>query len=539
MLWHKKRSPVRGRRGLAKKLAFLLPALIVLSIFLAACGSETVSLSIPTAQSGAALVPTGPTSTAQPTTVPATPTANPATGPIPTVTPQPTATPEPPTAAPAPTSTPEPEETPAASPAATAAPPTISAVPGPIDGAAELKVIKAAYDAINKHFYKQPDTAAIAQKALEQAASTLGVSPPGPQQWSDATTNWKLFEQQFNKLIAASKTQLPRGQLAHQVVDAMAHATGDLHTYFLDEKRTDIINRMARGDNSTLGFGAFYILYQNGYYVQRLTTGSPADLAGVKVGDKLLQFDGVAASQDAINRMTNAQEGKSYSFVFQRPGVASLVKLNLEFKRYNVPTIEWHMVGNHIGFITINAFHQDVATRLDETIAAAKVQGADSLVVDLRYNGGGYNFDKVAGRFVKDGEDLGTFTNRRGTSQLKAHSDGKQVDPPLPLVVLIDRNSASASEVFSLAVRDYKAGTLIGGKSAGAIGTVQYWPLGDGTMLGVTASEYETAKGEKLNGIGVMPDIQVTRSTADILAGRDPQLDAAVKLLESKAKTGP
>jgi carboxyl-terminal processing protease len=142
----------------------------------------------------------------------------------------------------------------------------------------------------------------------------------------------------------------------------------------------------------------------------------------------------------------------------------------------------------------------------------------------------------VAGRFVANGTVLGKFTNRGKSSTIKARSEGKQVSPLLPLVVLIDRNSASASEIFSLAVKDFQAGTLVGGKSIGAIGTVAYWPLGDGTSIGVTASVYETAKGEKLNGTGITPDVSVARTTEDILNGRDPQLEAAVKQLESKAK---
>jgi carboxyl-terminal processing protease len=212
------------------------------------------------------------------------------------------------------------------------------------------------------------------------------------------------------------------------------------------------------------------------------------------------------------------------------------LNIDIQSRRYTVATAEWKLIDNHIGFITLNAFHLDVQDKLDQAIADLKQQGADSLIIDLRFNGGGYNFERVAGRFVNDGAVLGQFNNRGGTTTLKARSDGKQVTPPLPLVVLIDHNSASASEVFSLAIRDYDAGTIIGNKSAGAVGTVRFWPLGDGTYLGVTASIYQTVKGEKLNGIGVTPDITVVRSTADILAGRDPQLDAAVKHLDETLK---
>ena len=522
-------------RPLALVLVTLLAALL-----LAGCGDSGPVLQLPTNTSGAPIVPANSPSPPASSVSPATTTAPTATGAVvpavpptetPTSTPPPaTATPLPPTGTPVPTST--------AAPTVTTGPPVTAALaPAKVDAAAELKVIKAAYDAINQHFYTTPDTANLAQKGLNEATAALQVTTlPNPVWTSDAATNWQLFTLQFQKLVAASSVELAPGEVAHRVANAFALAVGDLHTYFLDQARTDVINRMSKGDNSTLGFGLYLALYQNGYYVTRMVTGSPAQVAGVQVGDQLVQFDGVNLTATNLSRLSNGTEGRAYSFVFKPLNGGPSVTRQIEYKRYTVPTVEWKILQNHIGFITINAFHLDVTSRLDAAIAAVKNQGADSLIIDLRYNGGGYNFDGVSGRFVANGTILGTFTNRGGSSKIKARSEGKQVTPPLPLVVLIDKGSASASEVFSLAVKDFGAGTLVGNTSAGAIGTVAYWPLGDGTSLGVTNSVYETVKGEKLNGVGITPDIVVARSTADILNGRDPQLDAAIKALETKAK---
>jgi carboxyl-terminal processing protease len=482
----------------------LLVVSLLVAFLLAACGDET-ALTLPTVQSPAQIVPVVPSPTLPPTTTPEPPTPDVTATPAPTITPR----------------------------------PTVSTTPAPLDAAAELKLIKAAYDAINKSYYTQPDTAELAQKALEQTAQVLGLSPPDQQTWQDDNANWQLFEQRFNVLLSKSKLQLPPGQLAHTVVNAMASAVGDLHTYFLDVHRADTALRMSRGDNSTVGFGLYFIQYQGGYYIQRLVTAGPGQVAGVKVGDKLVSVDGTAVTADTFSNLSRTQEGKSYRFVFERPGNSRPVTLKIESKRYKVPTAEWQLISQHIGFIVLNAFQLDVQAKLDEALADLKKQGVDSLIIDLRFNGGGYNFERVAGRFIKDGTQLGQFVSRSGTSALKTRSDGKLQDHLLPTVVLIDRNSASASEIFSLAVRDFKVGTLIGNKTAGAIGTVRFWPLGDGTMLGVTNAVYQTEQGEKLNGIGVTPDITVVRSTADILAGRDPQLEAAIKHLDSVLKAKP
>jgi carboxyl-terminal processing protease len=528
--------------GLFKPLALLLIGLLT-ALLLAACGTAVSDLQLPTNTSGPEATPissaTSPANNISPTTA-AVPTATAALVPVvpstatpaPTSTPQATATPVPPAA----TATTAPAVS--TGPPATVAPrPITNGTPAKIDPAAELKVIKAAYDAINEHYYTQPDTANLAQKGLNEAAAALEVTAPAAPAWnSDPARDWLLFQETFQKMVATSQVELAPGDVAHRVANAFALAVGDLHTYFLDQARTDTINRMGKGDNSTVGFGLYFVLYQNGYFVTRMVTGSPAQLAGVQVGDRLVQFDGTAVNVSNFSKLSSATEGRTYDFVFKPLDGGADVTRHIAYKRYTIPTVEWKMVQNHIGFITINAFHLDVQTRLDTAIAAAKSQGTDSLIIDLRYNGGGYNFDRVSGRFISNGTVMGSFTNRGGTSTIKARSEGKQVIPALPLVVLIDKGSASASEVFSLAVKDFGAGTLVGSKSIGAIGTVAYWPLGDGTSLGVTNSVYETVKGEKLNGVGITPDIVVARSTEDILNGRDPQLDAALKHLDAKAK---
>lgn len=437
------------------------------------------------------------------------------------------------------TPTPIPTITPTATPAITSTPmvfPTrtpIARTPPAVrvNANAELKVIQAAYDAVIKYFYKEVDSAKLAQKALESAATFVKVTPPTDVKWvSDASANWKLFQTAFQELVA--DYPLPNEDLAHEVVKAIASASGDLHTYYADRRRSDAIERMGRGDNSTVGFGAYFILYQDAYWLQRLTTGGPAQLAGMKIGDQLVEYDGKKVDASNFAQIAQAAENKAYNFNLKRAGLP--IGLTIVAKRYTILTAEWRLVNNHIGFITLNAFQQDVAARLDEAIADLRKKGADSLIIDLRFNGGGYDFEKVAGRFIKDGTLLGKFINRRGISDVKVEAKDKTPPLTLPLVVLIDRNSASASEIFSLAVQDAKVGTLIGGKSVGAIGTVRFWPLGDGTMLGVTNSIYETANGRKLNGVGVTPDMLIERSTPDILAGRDPQLAAAINFLEDK-----
>ena len=487
----------RGQRVLkAIKIRWLLSGWFVATLLMACGDANSGVLTLPTPQTQAGIVAvagptTAPTVVAVSATpvivsVPGLPTVTPAattslpptptsssespfptrssrTRSTPTVAAAPTTQPAAPTSTtqiPTPTTDAQNSSTPTPLPTVTPVP-TVNLTPAPPDAVTELKVIKAGYDALVEHYYTPPNIGPVAQKGLEEAAKALNVAAPAAQSWgTDNAANWSLFEAQFNGLVGQAKVQLPRGALAHRVVNAFAVAVGDLHTYFLDEKRSDSVARMGRGDNSTLGFGAYYVSYQNGYYVQRLVKDSPAQLGGVLVGDRLTAFDGQKINPTVFGQLGLAVADHTYKFEFARPGQAQPVSLLIQYRRYVVPTAEWRLVSGHIGFILINTFQLDVTNRLDEAIADLRRQGADSLVIDLRFNGGGYNFDRVAGRFVADGTLLGNFTNRQGTSAVKAHSDGHRVDPPLPLVVLIDHNSASASEIFSLAIQDNGAGRV-------------------------------------------------------------------------------
>jgi carboxyl-terminal processing protease len=140
---------------------------------------------------------------------------------------------------------------------------------------------------------------------------------------------------------------------------------------------------------------------------------------------------------------------------------------------------------------------------------------------------------------VAGGEIMGYNTNRQSREEMKVNNDlqnspnkGKPFAPLLPLALLMDDISASSSEMLALAVRDFKLGPLIGTKTAGALGHTAAYPLGDGSAISVTVDEYESRGGEKVNGIGVTPDITVERSIDDLVAGRDPQLKSGVEYLE-------
>jgi carboxyl-terminal processing protease len=530
--------------GGVKRLGLLPALLLVISLFLSACGNNESNVTPGTPN---------PSTTASVQLSPITinsnsnsPTAgNGTSGDVtstPVIAPTPTADTKFPTAiATRPTSTPLP---PTSTPAATAAPftatPVFSGTPVAVDQDVELKTIKAAYDAINKHLFKEPDTAAILTAGLKEVASVTGQTAPDVTFGTDVDGNWNTFTTAFAKLLDADKGfDYPKDQLAWRVVNVMADAVGDEHTYFMDAASYQSRQNLLSGNNSSVGFG-IVVTTQNGKaYIVRVVGGSPADKAGIKAGDQIVSYDGTLINDKTWSLIKSAQENEAHTFVLARSGSAQPVTVQVTKGSYTLPTVEYRLINGHIGYIAIRDFFLNVADETDKAMTELRKQGADSWILDVRENPGGINVEQVTGRFVAGGEVMGYNTNRTSHDPMKVSNDlqdspnkGKPFSPLLPLVLLQDDVSASSSEMLALAVRDFKLGPLIGVKTAGALGHTAAYPLGDGSAISVTVDVYESRGGEKVNGIGVTPDITVERTIDDIVAGRDPQLSAGVDYLE-------
>lgn len=438
---------------------------------------------------------------------------------------------------------------PATSPtkAATATPgPTLTPTPAgtaeKIDKDAELKLVKTAYDAILKHLYKAPDTAKLLQAGLEELGKVTGVAPPQVDFGTDADANWNLFKDAYNKNLDASIAQgfkYPKNQLGDRLVNALADAVGDEHTYYLNTSGYDSRQRLLNGDNSSIGFGIQISLYDEQAYMVRVVPNSPADKAGLKNGDKLVAYDGTPISGKNWQIIRDAKENETHQFSIERLNQPQTIVISVPKQKYVIPTVEYRMINGHTGYVAIREFFTNVAEETNKALVDLQKQGADSWIIDVRNNPGGVNVDQVVGRFVQGGEIMGYNIDRRHRDPLKVTNDGvtgeykgKPFTPLLPMVLLINDNSASSSEILAEAVRDFKLGTLVGTKTAGALGHTAAYPIGDGSAISVTLDEYESKGGARLNGIGVSPDVQVDLSIADLVANRDLQLNAAIEQLE-------
>ncbi len=407
-----------------------------------------------------------------------------------------------------------------------AAPVPAAAVP---DMDAELKVMRTAYGIITRSYYREPDTAALLSNAQAEAARQLRVVVPLDLLPMERDAQFDAFAANVRRMMEASgAAPLAKGDLSHAVVRDMAKTLDDKHTYFLDEAAADAQRRRSMGDTSVVNFG---ILATNGdreYVVKNVIDGSPVQMAGLLPGDVILRVDDQPLNwENRMGVLGSPRDGRVYEFRVRRSRIGGEVTLQIPMKRYTRQTLTHRVLDGHIGYIRTFAFFNDIPQQLDKALTDLHAQGIDSLIVDFRGNGGGVGVERVTGRFVANGTEIGRSEGRTGRGVFVANAERRPRET-LPVVVLMDETSGSASEIAALALREFNGVTLVGATSSGAIGTTRPTELGDGTMLAITLSEYVSHGGERLNGVGVSPDIAVNRTADDIVHNVDPQLDAAI-----------
>lgn len=245
--------------------------------------------------------------------------------------------------------------------------------------------------------------------------------------------------------------------------------------------------------------------------VSKVYEGTPSEEAGLLAEDIILSVDDTDATSMEVTdlvKLIRGEEGTTVHLEVYRASTNEYLSFDVERANVTLPSVSSEMLQDGIGYIRIESFETDTAAQFEEALAALENQGMDSLVVDLRYNGGGL-VDSVV-QILDDilPEGLLVYTeDKYGNRQEYTSSGDTHFD--CPMAVLINQDSASASEIFAGAIKDYEYGTLIGTTTFGK-GIVQtIFPLSDGDAVKLTTAKYFTPKGNYIHGVGIEPDIEL------------------------------
>lgn len=261
--------------------------------------------------------------------------------------------------------------------------------------------------------------------------------------------------------------------------------------------------------------------------------GSAAEKAGIQSGDTILSVDGTSVDELGLTGTAQAvrgENGTEVNLAISRNGKPLTFTVNRS--NVSLPTVLSRMVEGNIGYIHIFTFSRNTPDEFKKQLSTLKDQGCEKLIIDLRMNPGGMidSVVAVADQILTGGTVVSYHTMHQGTENFTI----KGIDNPMPMAVLIDKNSASASEILAGAVQDKKEGTIIGETSYGK-GTVQaVYPDGNREALKISIAEYRTAAGRIIDKKGIVPDIPVEQTGHPFSFSSDNVLQKAVDVLKNE-----
>lgn len=338
---------------------------------------------------------------------------------------------------------------------------------------------------------------------------------------------WKIIHDEYVDQ-PVNDVELMRG-----AIRGMLESLGDKHTSYMDPEQYSQATIPLKQEYE--GIGAWVDTSTPYLTITSPMPGFPAEKAGIKPGDTVIAVDGenmTGIDGNLVLRKILGPVGTQVKLTIQRQGVEKPFDVLVKRDKILIPSVNGKQIDNKIAYVQIYQFAENTREELRKTLKDLMSQNPTGLIIDLRNDGGGYlkTAIEVASEFIGE-----------GTVLQEVYGDGKQQNydalgnglaTKIPLVILVNEGTASASEIVAGAVQDYGRGKLVGVTSYGK-GTVQDWASlsNDQGAVRITIARWLTPKGRQINEVGLKPDVEVQLTEEDVKGQRDPQLDKAVELL--------
>ncbi len=360
---------------------------------------------------------------------------------------------------------------------------------------------------------------------------------------------WQLVDRDFY-----SEKPLDYQQVTYGAIRGLLGALGDPYTIFVEPPQHELEKSGYQGKFGGIG-ARISINDKKQPMLVEIIKNTPAEAAGLQPGDIVLQVDGKPVeglSLDQVVLKIRGPVGTTVELLMQREGQAAPLRFSIVRAEIKQPTVEWKMLDEgRIGYVQLTLFAEPTGNELAEALREVRKAGAakgvkePGIILDLRGNRGGLlaAAGEVTAQFIKSGVLL--YERKHGPEgsdieeayMIPVNTKGSPSRPLLEkelLVILVDKGTASASEIVAGAIQDYKRGILIGETTFGK-GSVQFLhELSDKSSLHVTSANWLTPLKRRIHGSGLTPDVEVRRSDEDIRVGRDPQLDRAIEHLRER-----
>jgi carboxyl-terminal processing protease len=363
---------------------------------------------------------------------------------------------------------------------------------------------------------------------------TLDIRLPGEKPAIDTRLGDKVEEVERllsrEALSPASESSRTAG-----AISGLLEASGDTYATYFDPEHYDYFNQQSGGE--FFGIGVNIAEKEGEVYVVSVMEGTPAEEAGLEAEDQFVTIDGVERDSWTVDEVVTRVRGPEGSVVeveVYRPAEEKIFEFQIERARIEIPNTMQKMVGEDVGYIRLLSFNAKSAADLRLAMEELEAEGAKGFVIDVRDNPGGLldSAVDVASLFIEDGVIV-SVEDRNGRKDVdRANGD---VATDAPVVVLMNGNSASASEVLAGALQDYGRATLVGEQSfgKGSVQTVESLSFGGGVKF--TIAHYLTPKDRKIDGVGLTPDV-IVEMEPELQADEetDTQLKRAAEVLRAE-----
>ncbi|MDQ2866361.1 MAG: S41 family peptidase [Candidatus Eremiobacteraeota bacterium] len=404
--------------------------------------------------------------------------------------------------------------------------------------------IAAGYENLTTQYYKKVDPQAVLDSVHDELATALKhagikhrLSPIHASGFP--ATNVRSIDLAVESAQRAAGSKLSTTDLTYAAMSGILDSVHDRYTVFLDPAHFAALNEDLDGGD----FGGTGIVIQEDQSskyidVSNVIPDGPADKAGVQPDDVLTAIDGVSTKgmkMETASSHLRGKEGTAVSLSIERQGKALPSAIVITRAKIHQVSVLEKMLPNKIGYLALSVFGLTTGTEVDAALSRLQSSGARAIVMDLRENGGGYLDAAIAvsSKFISSGPIVSIES--RGSDITTREADDTAISP-VPLAVLVNGHTASASEITAAAIQDTGVGAIVGTQTFGK-GVVQsIYRLPDKSAVKITTARYLTPNNRDINHLGIKPDIIVSPNKGDRFGdlAHDVQLKRAVEYIDGR-----
>ena len=336
----------------------------------------------------------------------------------------------------------------------------------------------------------------------------------------------QTFKTMINQLYIGD---IDEESMLEGAIKGYVEGLGDPYTEYLTKEEMEEFTEETNSEYVGIGVYVGNDTVNNTILVVGVMKSSPAEEAGIQIGDVIEKIDGVAYTGkqlDEATKVLKAEEGTTATLTIRRDNEEK--ELTVVRRKITVQHVASEMLENNIAYIQIDSFDANVASSFEEQITSLMNNGATGIIIDLRNNGGGIVDEAtgIADLFLDKGETILITKSKKENNEEETKSERDPIVKDIPVVILVNEATASASEILAGALKDNYGATIIGKQTYGK-GVIQtLYTLTDGSGIKITTEEYYTPNHNQINEVGITPDIEV-----DITENEDTQLQRAIEVL--------